>query len=62
VAVYEFTVGGKRRSIHADGYRTENGDTVFWERFHDTITEATARVVLRVHVDEDSVLRLPSWP
>jgi hypothetical protein len=62
MAVYEFTVRGKRRSVHADGYRTEDGDIVFWETFHDTITEATTRVVLRVQVDEDSVLKLSSRP
>jgi hypothetical protein len=62
MAVYELTVDGKLRTIHADGYRTENGATVFWETFHDTITKATTRVVLRVHVDEDSVLKLPPRP
>ena len=59
MAVYEFTVDGQLQTVHADGYRSENGETVFWAEFHDTLTEASQRVVLRVRVDEDSVVRLP---
>jgi hypothetical protein len=57
---YEFTVGGRVRSVRADRYDTENNETIFKEWCRDPVAgEERHREVLRVRIDSGSLLRLP---
>jgi hypothetical protein len=57
---YEFTVGGRVRSVRADRYDTQNGETVFQEWHRDPVTGDRHREVLRLRIDSGSLLRLPA--
>ena len=56
---YEFTVGRRVRSVRADRYDTQHGETIFTEWYRDPVAGEVLREVLRVRMDPGSLLRLP---
>ena len=55
---YEYTVDGAIHTVDADTYRTVGEETVFLERWRNPATGDSEREVLRVKVDEGSIIRL----